>query len=390
MRFLFALALCAIGAIGSAADRGPRLYTVENYDVRIEPDLAARHLTGEVKIRIRSLADADISAFELDAGEIRIDSVKEGQAAQWFERSQGKLFVSLTNPLRPDEPRTVTIAYRAGPAAGLRFFNDQIYTSAVSDWLPCNDQPGERARLHLTIAAAAGMKATASGQPSGPGEWQLDSPAAPSWFGFALGNFVENTSEAGGVTLRALGAGPAVLGPAAAAMRYLAESTGKAYPGRSYTEVFVHGGETRAMAGGLTLLPESAAEDRFRMASELARQWYGVSIATKNAADAWLSAGVSAFLAERFLGKEQVEQEKGAVFLRRVNQLLGDSAFDQGLKLFTSGAWDKTATSEDLQHAFDAVNTGKGAEKLGKKRGKSAKDAPNALDALFESWMFAS
>ena len=81
--------------------------------------------------------------------------------------------------------------------------------------MPCNDRPGERATLHLTISAPPGMQGGGQrpidGHPRGEGqsitEWQLDSPAEPSWFGFALGGFTENTSEAEGVKLRVLGAG---------------------------------------------------------------------------------------------------------------------------------------------------------------------------------------
>ena len=89
----------------------------------------------------------------------------------------------LTTPMQPDEHRTITIRYQAESAPGLKFFADQIYTTAVSDWLPCNDLPTERSTLHLTLVAPADMKAAASGQlttaSAGSSDWQTDSPAAP-------------------------------------------------------------------------------------------------------------------------------------------------------------------------------------------------------------------
>ena len=69
----------------------------------------------------------------------------------------------------------------------------------------------------------------------------------------ALGGFAENTSDAEGVKLRVLGAGTQIFEPTAAAMHYLAESTGKHYPGQTYTQVFTHGDVIRSMAAGLTL-----------------------------------------------------------------------------------------------------------------------------------------
>jgi len=427
----------------------PRPYTAENYDVSILPDLAKQRLVGEAGIRFHSLAGTAISALEFDAGSLEITSVLEGTDPQPFERDHSLLIVVLTNPIRPDESRTITVRYKAGPAPGLKFFPDQIYTSVASDWMPCNDRPGERATLHLTITAPPDTRAAGSGQltanRAGDGqsitEWQLDSPAEPSGFGFALGGFSEKTSDAEGVKLRVLGAETQILEPTAAAIRYLAERTGKRYPGQTYTQVFIHGDVTRSMAGGLTLLPESYAQglgkqpdDLRLLTDELAHQWYGAGIAVKDWSDLWLSEGVSAFLADAFLGqrfgKARYEREiqnsrqifnrlhaeskdpslsntgwttrqdadgespehKGAWFLYLVNQLIGDSAFWNGLRLYTSDEWGGEATSEDLQKAFDAVNTGAGkkggapARKGGRKN--SAKSSGTPVDNLFDMWVY--
>jgi hypothetical protein len=43
----------------------PRPYTVEHYDVSIQPDLAKQLLYGEVSIRLRNRTDTDITALEL-------------------------------------------------------------------------------------------------------------------------------------------------------------------------------------------------------------------------------------------------------------------------------------------------------------------------------------
>jgi len=424
-----------------------RMYTVENYDVSIQPDLAKQRLNGEVRIRFHSLTDTDISALELDAGGLVIESVLEGQAPQPFERNHGLLFVVLTKPLRPDEPRTIAVRYQAGPAPGLKFFPDQIYTSVTSDWMPCNDGPAERATLHLTIAAPPDTKAAGSGQLTGARtsegrtitEWQIDSPTAPHWFGFALGSFTENTSEAEGVKLRVLGAGPQIFEPTTAAIDYLAERTGKRYPGQIYTQVFTHGEVSRAMAG-LALLPESYAQglgkpDNLRvLTSKLAHQWYGVGISTKGGPDLWLSEGIPAFLADAFLGQrlgketyqreiqqarqiynqlraegkdrplsdagpatrqeadDQIPEYKGASFLYLVSVLVGDSAFWNGLRLYTSEQWGRAAASEDLQHAFDAVNTGNGGTSrtggASKRKKNLKKNTPKPLDNLFDLWVY--
>jgi aminopeptidase N len=450
------LAWCAIVPLGTAplgAAPLTRPYTVENYDVSVRADLAKQRLYGEVSIRLHGLGDTPVSAIELDAGGLEIGSVTEGQASQPFERDHGKLVVVLTNPLRPDEPRTITVRYQAVPAPGLKFFSDQIYTLGSGDWMPCNDRPGERATLHLTLTAPVDpkvdIKAAASGQLTATRtadgqsitEWQLDSPAEPSWFGFALGSFTETTGEADSVKLRVLGADKQTLDATAAAMHYLTERTGKHYPGTTYTQVFAHGDAVRSMAG-LTLLPESYAqglvkqpEDLRLLAREIAHQWYGVGIAVRDWSDLWLSEGISAFLADAYLGQRfgkeryqreilhsreifnqlhgegkdrqlsgaewttrqeadgEVPEHKGAWFLYLVTQLVGDNAFWNGLRLYTSDQWGHAAGSEDLQRAFDAESTGdrsagkKGDSASGRKK-KSAKNTATPLDNLFDLWVY--
>jgi aminopeptidase N len=419
LRIANCLFWCAIFPLGAATLSRP--YTAENYDVSIHLDLAKQRLDGEAAIRFHGLADNAISALEFDAGALEITGVLEGQVPQSFERDRRLLIVVLTRPLRPDESRTITVKYSAGPAAGLRFFSDQVYSSVTSDWMPCNDRPGERATLHLTIAGPPGSMAAASGRATAAhdvdgqsiSEWQLDSPTEPSWFGFAVGSFSESTSEANGVKLRVLGAGKEILEPTAAAMHYLAERTGKPYPGQTYTQVFVHGDTTRSMAAGLSLRAESQPENPGPLTNALAHQWYGVAIATKDWSDLWLSEGISTFLADAYLGqrfgKAKFEQEiarsreihkqlaaagkdrplsgaewttheeaageipahKGAWFLYLANQLMGDNAFWDALRLYTTSQWGQAATSEDLQRAF--ASTSRGNPKL---------------DSLFDMWVY--
>lgn len=438
--------LLGIGILPLAAAPLARPYTVESYEVRIRPNLTDQRLDGQVTIRVHSRVDLAITALELDAGTLQIASVEEGPDRQWFERNGSSLFVALTNPLHPNERRALTLVYEAGPSAGLKFFSEQVYGSVTSDWMPCNERPDERATLHLTIAAPRNSTAAASGQLTGSrtdnGEsitdWQLNSAVAPSLFGFAVGSFAEDRSQADGVKLRVLGGNRGVLESTSAAMRFLTERSGKGYPGTNYTQVFVHGGAMHA-AAGLALLPESSAAaggnkpDLTRLVTnELAQQWYGIEIGSKDWSDFWLSGGLSAFLADEFvaqwLGKEsydrQLEQswrnynllrsegkdhplsnsdwttrqdvdektavQKGICFLYKLKGLVGDSAFSSGLRLYTDGDWGQTAGSEDFQNAFRAVYSSDGNKPRRHTRPRKGNTDPpeTLLDRLFDSWVY--
>ncbi len=423
----------------------PRPYSVENYDLAMRVDLAKQRLFGEVKIRFHGQGDIAVSALELDAGSLKVTNVLEDEAPQSFDQNHGKLFVVLTRPVHPDEQRTIAIQYEAGPSAGLKFASDQAWGADVGDWMPCNGSSGERSTLHVILTGPADAKTAVSGnlisahtnEGRNVTEWQLDSPAEPSRFGFALGTFAENTSDAGSVRLRVLGAGAEVLDPTAAAVKYLADRTGKPYPGGTYTQVFVHGDAIRSFAN-LALLPDSIVPgiakqaDHLRiLAQALAQQWYGIGIAPKDWSDRWLSEGVSSFLADSFLGqrlgKEAYEREiertrqvylqlvsegkdrslsdsnwtalpdagagipeyKGTWFLYLLHELMGDNAFLKGLQLYTSSQWGSVAASEDFQKAFDAANAGHpDAGHSDKYEQKARKNNPKGLDNLFDMWVY--
>jgi len=215
----------------------------------------------------------------------------------------------------------------------------------------------------------------------------------------------------------------------------LGERSGKHYPGQAYTQVFAHGDVTRSMAAGLTLLPESSAQllgkqpdALWLLTSELAQQWYGLGIAPQDWSDLWLSEGVSAYLADAFLGqrlgKESYEREiahsrqiynllrtqgkdrplsntdwttrqdadgealvhKGACFLDLVHELVGDSAFWEELRLYTGQHWGQAASSEDFQKAFATIS---GANPgAGKKGTAASKNNAKTLDNLFGLWVY--
>ncbi len=418
-----------------------RPYSVESYDAGIRLDLARQTLAGAVTLGIRGKSDTPISALELDAGPgIQISAVSDGQSPQYFERNGSTLAIALTSPLRADERRTLTVRYQAAPAPGLKFFPDQVYATAANDWLPCDERPGERATLHLSVTAPSGMKVAASGRlaatrASGAesvGEWQLDTAAPAAWFGFVAGNFTESASEADDIHFHILGAGAQVSEPAGAVLHFLKERTGKGYPGSDLTLAFVHGDAAQGLAGGLTLIPESrapafgkSAESLRLLASLLARQWYGIGVGFKDWGELWLSEGVSAFLADVFagerLGKADYDKEiersrqiynrlraedkdrplsyqdwktrqdaagdipehKGVCFLYLVQALMGDNAFKEALRLFTSDQWGRAASSEDFQKAFDASSAGGRSAAKTKKGG-----ALSPLDTLFDNWVW--
>jgi aminopeptidase N len=378
-----------------------RPYLVQHYEVRLTPDLAAKKLSGEVTIQLTSRIER-LDAVELDAGDMEITSVKEGPAGRYFERKEKTLIVVLGTPAYRNQKRTLTIRYTAGPAKGLVFFPDQIYTSFfTSDWMPCDDRPEDRATLRLSLIVPAQFKVAASGQSDGA-DWVVDTPTATFLYAFAAGEFVESSSKVDGVTMRVLGKAD-VFEATGAALRFLVERSGEAYPGATYTQIFTHG-TVEQEAAGLTLLPESYAadlaqhpENLWLLAHEFAHQWYGIALPARDWSDFWLSEGMATFLADAFLerrfGKARYDQEiaqakeiydnlrrqgkdrplffvnwetpqqaggslpyyKGAWVLSELRVQLTDEVFWRGLKAYSMTHWGHPVTSEDLEAAMHSA-----------------------------------
>ena len=397
----------------------PRNFAVEQYDVFLQPDLAAQRLVGEVSIRFHSRIDG-LGALELDAGAMEILSVTDGHAPEYTERRGALLIVVLPKPLNSGAPGSVVVKYRAAPAKGLVFFPNQVYASLfTSDWMPSSDRPEDRATLRLRIAADPAWKTAGSGKLAATTtengrtvtEWRVDSPAPPSLFGFAAGEFAETNSKQGKVTLRTLAppgvAAAPIADAAAAAMQFFGERTGAAYPFETYTQVFAQGDPSEA-AVGMSLLPASYAaklakqpDDQWTLADVLAHEWYGVGIQYPEWSEFWLSDGLAAFLADAYLenrfGKARYQREiersrgifaslqadgkdhalvltdwqspeqnfgqlpvhKSIWVLDQLRRQLSDAVFWRGLRRYTLNAWGKQATTEDFEKAMEGASAKK-------------------------------
>ncbi len=98
-------------------------YDVLHYEADIQPDLFAYTISGTVIIKLIRLA-SNLSEIELDANELTIDGVSEGDVSQAFQTTPGHLLVRLSRPAAKGEVRALSIRYRGKPSRGVRFFPD--------------------------------------------------------------------------------------------------------------------------------------------------------------------------------------------------------------------------------------------------------------------------
>jgi aminopeptidase N len=298
-------------------------FDVLHYDAQVEPDIANKTVSGKVLIRLVALT-AKLDAIEFDCGNLTVDAVREGRAAQKFAQRDRRLSIALARPASVNETREIEILYHGAPRFGIRFFpnRSQVYTVfSTSQWLVCVDAPNDRATLRLNLILPAGLTPVANGrliaQHSLPNhktvyEWQQETPVPTYIFGFAAGGFHTVSEMYGGVELRYLAAQYSddelrrIFHDTTDMMRFYEGCAGVKYSGKTYTQVLAAGGVEQEVSG-FTLLRENYGRDvladerdLWLGAHELAHQWWGNMVTCRDWTHFWLNEGMATFMAAAY------------------------------------------------------------------------------------------
>src|SRR5438132_11921538 len=160
--FLF-LFLCLI----PVADAQRRERTVDtwrpvHYDVSISfNDQLSEISSAKTEITLQVLKP-NLTKFDLDFGELPIDSVLvSGQPAR-FERAPDLLNVILPQATKQNDQIKISVTYHGRPKDGLIFANDRDgkpsvtgdnWPNRVHQWIPCLDHPAAKATVSFTVTA---------------------------------------------------------------------------------------------------------------------------------------------------------------------------------------------------------------------------------------------
>lgn len=317
--FLSAAAATALAYPGCSSFSAPaRAQAVDEYVATLWPDLDQESLRGSVVIRLAAAS----RLHSLDIGELEIDRVvtTSGADVAWH-RENGRL------RLAPGDATELRIDYHGRPRSGLFFAaGQQIHTAfATSQWLPCLDDPAERARLTLRVALPDHWTAVGNGEPLPDwpmldghrrlAGWRLDRPMPSFLFGFAAGPFRAVSVQGSRVDLPVLGTPvfdePSMLRSFESTPRMLdfyERCSGMPYPATRYTQVLLSGRAAQELAD-IALLGERYARRvlddptaAWLGAHELAHQWWGAGVTCANWNHVWLNEGIGSYLTAQCLG----------------------------------------------------------------------------------------
>jgi len=408
-----------------------RDYDVQHIRIDVTIDLMGKTVTGEVTHVLSPLSVA-LRTVVFDAADMDVKSVSLGSKTLQYDQLDDKLWIELDRAYGLTDTLTLKIDYSASPKKGLYFIQpDSAYPNKHFQawtqgedmdnhyWVPLYDYPNDKTTFECLITVSKPFVAISNGEllherdngDTRTFHWRENFPMSTYLISFAAGEYKmitanyralpirywvypEHTPED---ALRSFGRTPDILA-------FFNRITGFTYPYEKYDQViledFMYGGMenvTLTHQSDRTMHTTRAQPDHSSVglvAHELAHQWYGDLLTTRNWANAWLNEGFATFLTyvwfEYDKGTDEAEYvrfqqmqgvnradrsrrrpvvqfyyddsmelfdaniyAKGSVLLNMLRQTLGDDLFWKAIKYYTKSNAFRNVETQDLKKAIE-------------------------------------
>ena len=403
---------------GSAMD-------VQHYAYALKLNDADNNIVGAATIDVKFLKDAKEAHFDLtkknaEGKGMTVSSVKENGKALRFEQSEGE--VTINSPAKAGSLHRYVIDYSGIPADGLiissnkfgkrTFFGDN-WPNRAHNWLPCIDDPADKASLEFEVTAPAHYQVIANGlkikEQTLPNSLKLTqyketAPLAPKIFVIGVAEFaIDNPGNPDGIPVytyvfpenKELG-----FQHYAVAKEILPFYINKFGP---YAYKKLANVQSKTRYGGLEnasaiFYNESSVSNRSvedLMAHEIAHQWFGDAAGEKSFANLWLSEGFATYMTNVYLeskyGPDTLKKreardrntvinferrrmtpvvdtttkgdfmvllnansyQKGGWVLHMLRRKLGEDAFWKGIRAYYAKYKDGNANTDDFRVAME-------------------------------------
>ncbi len=315
---------------GSSLRYGPdKLVDVLHIDLHLEPDLEYATLDGVCTTTVRAL-DEPVRLLALDAVDLRIASVERNGKPLQFTHRNKRLEITFDPLIAPEEEATFTVAYRAvRPRQGLFFIEPtpeypkkvrHAWTQSQDEnaryWFPCMDYPHEKQTTSTTIVVRKGEFALGNGalvERRDEGDrtiyrYKQDIPHSTYLMTLVAGPF-EEVQQREDVFYYVLPGrkddGERAFGKTPKMIDVFEERLAYKYPYARYSQIavsdFIFGGMENTSATTQTdrTLHDERAHLDFSsdplVSHELAHQWFGDLLTTRDWSHAWLNEGFATF-----------------------------------------------------------------------------------------------
>jgi aminopeptidase N len=416
-------------------------------EIDIEVDIPEGRISGSVSHTFAPFS-SEFNQVTFNSDRTEIHKITLAGHTLDFQQHDGLLTIDLDKAYGWEDTLTVKIEYTAHPTMGFYFVRpDSSYPEKQLQgwtqgedtdnhfWVPMHDYPNDKMTWECKLTVAKPLTAISNGELVSVSDkngqrifhWRENIPNTSYLLSVAVGDYKKIEDEWDGIpvnywvyqhhnredALRSFGKTPAM-------MEFFSEITGVRYPFEKYDQTIVED----FMWGGMENVTNTHQTDRTMheekvrpirssdglVGHELAHQWFGDYLTTRNWANAWLNEGFATYLellwTEDESGIELAEYErlgnlratvwadqsyrrptvqphyfnsielfdsniyaKGSVILNMIRRYLGDDAFFRGLKNYTKTNAANNVETSDLKKTFE-VTTGKN------------------LDWFFDQWIY--
>jgi aminopeptidase N len=344
----------------------PPLVDIRHYDVDVSIDHRAGHVEGQVAIQFAALPGRRATALDLDAVDMDVTGAWDaaGNELQLVQRGD-RLRVRLAEPLEADTVGEVTLVYSCFPRRGLYFQGPtatdrerpwhvwtQGETHEARHWIPCWDQPNDRATWTLHAEVDASFRTVAAGRLTDSravertgrrtDTWEQDVPCVSYLFTLVAGELGQVEIPGGPVPLtvvaREKGLADALANFAATPdfVNFFSAYTGLPYPYPKYAQVCVHdftaGGQENVSATTLTADTIHDPADEPQVSSldlishEAAHQWFGDYLTCADWSHLWLNESFATYCEALYRGHTGGEEALRFCVLDMRSRYLGATA----------------------------------------------------------------
>lgn len=337
-----------------------------------------------------------------------------------YTHTDNQLAIDLKELIQKGKTYTVSIHYAGIPADGLiisknkfghrTFFSDN-WPDRAHQWIPCNDDPSDKASVEFWVTAPSHYEVVANGVEKGTtitgsekySQWVETVPLPTKVMVIGVADFaISQADTVSGIPITSWAfpenakEGFNDYAPASPILSFFIDYIGP-YPYKKLANVqskTIFGGMENASAIFYFENSVNGKQDQQSLiAHEIAHQWFGNMATEKSFAHLWLSEGFATYMAilyaERSEGSDKAKNmreedrlqvisflkrwdrpvvdtvspymellnansyQKGGWVLHMLRRQLGDSVFHQCIRSYYAAYAGKNADTRDLQHVFE-------------------------------------
>jgi len=423
------VSIVALLLVTTANCQPENVIDVLHYRFQIELSDASDNITARAELKIQFLKSTNQVAFDLGSVEggkgMTVLSVMENNKVIDVIHKENQLTLQLTENRTTGDTATFVINYRGVPADGLiisrnkfghrTFFADN-WPNRAHNWIPCHDDPADKASVEFIVTAPQHYQVVANGlqveetnvtSDMKLTHWKEETPVSPKImaigvadFAVSLAGFVDCIPVYSWVFPEERNEGFFDYAQATEILPFFISRVGP-YGYKKLANV-----ESRTIFGGLenanTIFYAEKSitgtrSDEDLMAHEIAHQWFGNMATEKSFAHIWLSEGFATYFSLlyfenkygtdtlKLLMKKDREEtiayskesdhpvvdeittdymqllnvnsyQKGGWILHMLRRQLGDTLFWKGIREYYAAYAGKIADTDDLRKIFEKVS----------------------------------